>query len=263
MVHTGKINGMTNCCDPRFSRFGLSFRLTKAVKVLLILNCAVFLLELFIGHVFDDEGMLFLQRNLALSFQGFLFEGQIWQPLTYMFLHDPFGVSHIMWNMLMLWMFGSPLEEFWGARRFVKFYLITGLLAGGAVLLDALIVPSHQILPTMGASGALYALLVAFGFNFPNTMIYLFGIFPIKGKHLVMLFIGLGVLQAITLGQSNVSIPAHFGGMFAGFLLVTGAWRPSKVYGWIKLGLMKRRYRKLKKRLRVVDSDEGSGGYLN
>ena len=245
-----------------FPRFGLNWRLTRAVKWLLILNGAVFLLELIIGRF--EGGLDFLLDELALSFDRFLFGGRIWQPLTYMFLHDPMGISHILWNMLILWMFGSPLERFWGARRFVRFYLVTGLFAAATILLGALLAPSQRSVPTMGASGALYALLVAFGFNYPNTYVYLFGLFPIKGKHLVMLFVGLGLLQSVTLGASNVSLAAHFGGMLAGFLLVTGAWRPRKVWGWIKLAVMKRRYRRLKKKLRVVDrDDDGSGGYMH
>jgi membrane associated rhomboid family serine protease len=245
-----------------FARFGLNLRLTRAVKWLLIANGVVFGLELIVGRL--EGGLEFLLDELALSFDRCLFAGRVWQPLTYMFLHDPMGISHILWNMLMLWMFGSPLESFWGARRFVKFYLLTGLLAAVAILLAALMIPSQQAVPTLGASGALYAMLVAFGFNFPNTLIYLFGLFPIKGKHLVLLFIGLGLLQSLTLGASNVSLAAHFGGMLAGFLLVTGAWRPSRLWGWLKLALMKRRYRKLKRKLKVVDrDDQGGGGYLN
>ena len=248
--------------NPSFSRFGANLRLTRAVKWLLIINSAVFLLELIIGRL--DGGLAFLLDELALSFDRFLFAGRVWQPLTYMFLHDPMGISHILWNMLMLWMFGSPLEAFWGAKRFVKFYLITGLIAAATILLAGLFIPSQRAVPTLGASGALYALLIAFGFNFPNSLIYLFGLFPIKGKHLVLLFVGLGLLQSLTLGATNVSLAAHFGGMLAGFLLVTGVWRPSKVVGWIKLRLMKRRYRKLKKKMRVVDrDDDGGGGYLN
>lgn len=252
--------------DPKqsFARFGLNMRLTKAVKWLLIINGVVFLLELIIGRT--DGGMLFLMDHLAISLNGFLFHGELWQPITYMFLHDPHGLSHILWNMLMLWMFGCPLEGFWGAKRFVKFYLITGVLAAGAILMAGLFwAPPNREVYTLGASGALYALLVAFGFNFPNSMIYLFGLFPIKGKHLVMLFIGLGILQNLTIGASpHTSVSAHMGGMLAGFLLVTGTWRPSRLWGYFKIWIMKRRYKKLKKKLRVVDPKDGpGGGYLN
>jgi membrane associated rhomboid family serine protease len=247
--------------QPAFQRFGLNFRLTRAVKWLLIANGLVFVLELLVGRMQGGLGLLL--DDLALSFDGLFERGRVWQPLTYMFLHDPMGISHILWNMLMLWMFGSPLEGFWGARRFLRFYLTTGLLAAVAILLVAGVFPGQRGVPTLGASGALYALLVAFGFNFPNNLIYLFGLFPIKGKHLVMLFVGLGILQALTLGESNVSLAAHFGGMLAGLLLVTGAWRPSRLWHYLKLGLLRLRYRRLKRKLRVVDKDDGPpGGYL-
>lgn len=244
-----------------FSRFGLSFRLTPGVKWLLIVNTGIFLLELVIGRI--EGGLEFLYYDLSISFDRFFFHGEVWQPITYMFLHDPMGISHILWNMLMLWMFGSPLESFWRSRGFLKFYFICGVGAAAAILLVGLLAPSQREIPTLGASGALYGMLVAFGFLFPNAVIYLFGLFPIKGKHLVMLFIGLGVIQSLTLAAANVSLAAHFGGMLMGFLLVTGYWKPAKVLGKIKIWRMKRRYRKLKGRLNIVDKDDQGGGYYH
>ncbi len=240
--------------QPAFNRFGLSLRLTRAVKWLLLANAVVFLVELVVGRI--EGGLGLILDELAISYDGVFGRARLWQPLSYMFLHDPMGISHILWNMLMLWMFGSPLEGFWGARRFVRFYLLTGVLAAVAILLVAAVFPSQREAPTLGASGALYALLVAFGVNFPDVVIYLFGLFPIKGKHLVLLFIGLGLLQALTLGESRVSLAAHAGGMLAGLLLVTGAWRPSRLGGYLRLAWMKVRYRRLKRRLRVVERDD-------
>jgi membrane associated rhomboid family serine protease len=240
--------------QPAFNRFGLSMRLTRAVKWLLLANAIVFVIELVVGRL--DGGLEFLLDELAVSYDGVLGRARLWQPLTYMFLHDPMGITHILWNMLMLWMFGSPLEGFWGARRLLRFYLLTGFLAAVAILLVAAVFPSQRPAPTLGASGALYAMLVAFGFNFPDVVIYLFGLFPIKGKHLVLLFIGLGLLQALTLGASNVSLAAHGGGMLAGLLLVTGAWRPGRLLSYLRLGWVRFRYWRLKRRLRVVPEDK-------
>ena len=240
---------------------GAGLRMTPAVKWLLIINCAVFLLELILGRLFGDSGVKFLFDHLALSYDGVLDAGEVWQLGTYMFLHDPTEISHILWNMLMLWMFGAQLESFWGARGFLRFYLLGGLGAALTVLLVGWVMPTHRA-PTLGASGALYALLIAFGFNFPNNMIYFFGLFPIKGKHLVMIFIALGVVQSLTLSASNVSMSAHFGGMISGFLLVTGAWKPSKFWSWIRMAWLKFRYNRLKKRFRAVDNSKHDG-YLN
>jgi membrane associated rhomboid family serine protease len=238
-----------------FSRFGASFRLTRAVKWLLCVNIGVFLLELLIGRF--EGGVDFIQNYLCISFDGFFFGGQLWQPVTYMFLHDPFGIGHILWNMLILWMFGSPLESFWGAKGFLKFYFLCGIGAGAMILLTGLLIPSQR------ASGALFGMMVAFGFLYPNSLIYLFGIFPIKGKHLVMLFVGLSVVQALTLGGTNVSLSAHFGGMLFGFLLVTGWWKPRKAWERIKLWRMKRKYKRLSKKIRVIDRDDEGGGYYH
>ena len=157
--------------------------MTRAVKWLLIVNIGVFLLELLIGRF--EGGVDFIQDHLCISFEGFFFRGQLWQPVTYMFLHDPYGIGHILWNMLILWMFGSPLESFWGPKGFLKFYFICGVGAGAMILVTGLLMESQRAIPTLGASGALFGMMVAFGFLYPNALIYLFGIFPIKGKHLV------------------------------------------------------------------------------
>jgi membrane associated rhomboid family serine protease len=255
--------------DPRspnrgtdFSRFGTNFKLTKIVKWLLIANVVVFLLELLVARL--EGGLDFILLHLAISFDR-TSAGEIWQPFTYLFLHDPQGISHILWNMLMLWMFGSPLESFWGGKRFFGFYCITGLCAAATILLVSAALPSQRAIPTLGASGALYGLLVAFGFNFPNSLVYLFGLFPIRGKTLVLLFIGLGIVQSLTLSAANVSLAAHFGGMVAGFFLVTGTWRPSRMFGWIRWLWLRFRYQRLKKRFQVVgkNPDDRGGGYLN
>jgi membrane associated rhomboid family serine protease len=253
-----------------FSRFGLNYRLTPGVKWLLIANGVVFLLELIIGRIGEESlggmtaGLRFLYYDLSISFEHFFFKGKLWQAITYMFLHDPNSIGHIFWNMLMLWMFGSPLESFWRTRGFMRFYFLCGLGAAAMILFVGLMVPSQRMIPTMGASGALYGMLVAFGFMFPNSIIYLFGLFPLKGKHLVMLFVGVGIIQSLTLGGTNVSLSAHFGGMLSGFLLVTGFWKPVKVFNAIKMWRMKRRYRKLKSRMRIVDrDDDSSGGYFH
>jgi membrane associated rhomboid family serine protease len=244
-----------------FSRFGANFRLTVAVRWLLIINIAVFIGELIVARI--DGGLEILTFDLAISYDRF-FSGEIWQALTYMFLHDPRGISHILWNMLMLWMFGSPLEQFWGPRRFLKFYFLTGIAAAVAILFVAWVVPSQRAVPTLGASGALYALLVAFGFLFPNNLVYLFGLFPIKGKHLVLLFIGIGVLQSLTLSAADVSLAAHFGGMLAGGLLVTGAWKPQRIYTWTKIWWLRRRHKRIKRRMQLVERDpKNRPPYLN
>jgi len=183
--------------------WGFQFGITRAVKYLIIINSVVFLLNFLFG------------RDLFLIFglvPGLFWRGFIWQPVTYMFLHG--GLFHLLINMLVLWMFGTSLESAWGTRRFITFYFICGVSAG---LLNVIVTPGSPI-PTVGASGAIYGLLMAFGILFPNQLIYFWGIIPIKAKYFV---IGIGAIEffaAMGTSQSGVAHVVHLGGMLFGLL---------------------------------------------
>ena len=154
--------------------------------------------------------MLYLVPELVVHKFPFF----IWQLFTYMFLHG--GIWHLLFNMLALWMFGAPIEQDWGTRRFLKFYFLCGIAAG---VCD---VTLHAILgdwgtSTIGASGAIYGLLVAFGVLYPEAPVLMFLLFPMKAKYMVMIFAGIEFLT--TLGPNNgVSSIAHLGGMAFGYL---------------------------------------------
>lgn len=174
-----------------------------AVKYLLIANTAIFLFQ----ELFRIEWQVLLGLTPVL-----LWKGYIWQPVTYMFLHA--GFFHLLFNMFVLWMFGSALESTWGTRRFLKFYFICGV---GAGLLNALVTPGSPI-PTVGSSGAIYGLLLAFGILFPNQLIYIWGIFPVKAKHFVV-FIGIiELMSAMSTSESKIAHFAHLGGMLFGLV---------------------------------------------
>ncbi len=188
-------------------RFGHGFPMSPWVKRLLIANFAVFL-ALRVG---------LLPRAtvdwLAFGFPDFL--RRPWSPLSYMFVHWEFG--HLFTNMLVLFFFGPPLESHWGGRFFLKYYLVAGL--GGAlfsVLLYPLIGPSAMI----GASGAIFGLLLAFALNWPDAKIYLYFLFPVPAKWFV------GVLGLFTLfatlgsGGGGVAHWAHLGGLATGFIFL-------------------------------------------
>ncbi len=178
-------------------------RLTPVVKYLVIINSGIFLIQ----QLLRPQWSVLLGLAPALFWRGYL-----WQPVTYMFLHG--GVFHLFFNMLVLWMFGSTLESTWGPRRFLKFYFICGI---GAGLLNAVVTPG-SLVPTIGASGAIYGLLLAFGILFPEQLIYIWGIFPVKAKYFV---IGIGVLEfltAISATQSRIAHFAHLGGMLFGLV---------------------------------------------
>jgi len=153
---------------------------------------------------------------LALSLKPYqvVHELRLWQLVTYMFLHG--GVTHWLFNMLALWMFGSPLEQDWGTRRFLKYYFLCGVAAGCCDVGLHMALGSWAT-STIGASGAIYGLLVAFGVLYPEAPVLMFLLFPMKAKHMVMIFAGIEFLMA--LGQNTgVSNIAHLGGMAFGYL---------------------------------------------
>ncbi|MDZ7658816.1 rhomboid family intramembrane serine protease [Fodinibius sp.] len=138
----------------------------------------------------------------------------IWQLVSYMFLHAGFG--HIFFNLFALWMFGQAIENFWGTNRFVIYYFLTGI---GAALLHMLIGAGGA--PTLGASGAVYGILLAFGMMFPNRPIMLlFPPIPIKAKYFVAIFGAIELISGLTRANSGVAHFAHLGGMLVGFILI-------------------------------------------
>ncbi len=157
-----------------------------------------------------------------------------WQVLSYAFLHG--GLGHLFFNMLGLWMFGSELERLWGDKRYLQFLLAGVLAAAAAQLIVTWLAGSRA--PTVGASGALFALLLAFGMLFPNRIIMpLFPPIPMKARTFVMVFggiellLGSGLLDSLMgLGGGNVAHFAHLGGMVGGWLMIR-YWRRQPPFG--------------------------------
>jgi membrane associated rhomboid family serine protease len=181
--------------------------LTPAVKWLIITNVAMFLATLIYEPI-----IVFLGLTPRLIVERFW----IWQLATYLFLHG--GPVHILFNMLGVWMFGVELERLWGTRQFVKYYAITGIGAGLTVLAVGLLVgPNAETyrFPTIGASGALYGLLVAFAYYYPDRPLLMFFLFPIPAKYFVMI---VGAMAFLSAPQSRVSETAHLGGLVIGYL---------------------------------------------
>ena len=136
------------------------FTMTPAVKFLLIVNAVLFVIPALLG-INPNRLWLLLVPGLAVR-------GMIWQPFTYMFFHG--GLSHFLFNMLFLWMFGTTVEQTWGTRRFLRYYLACGVAAGMAVVVAGLMEGTRQALytATVGSSGAIYGLILAFGLLFPE-----------------------------------------------------------------------------------------------
>ena len=186
-------------------------------QALLLINVAAFCLDLLFGMWFTQ---LFALWPLGYGFLP-------WQVVSYSFLHG--SVTHLFFNMLGLWMFGAELERVWGPKRFIQFYTASVLAAAAAqLILTAL---TNSTYPTVGASGGLFGLLLAFGMMFPNRVIVpLFPPIPMKAKWFVAIFGGLELLLGVTGTQSGVAHFAHLGGMLGGFLMIR-YWRGQSPFG--------------------------------
>jgi membrane associated rhomboid family serine protease len=225
--------------------------LPPVVKNLLILNGLFFLATISFGSVFNID----LTEILGLHyFQSGSFRP--YQMITYMFMHGNF--SHILFNMFALWMFGNVLENYWGPKRFLIYYMITGI---GAGLIQLLVIyvqvyyaelnlspdqiaqvreSGYQIMQnnqnfvdplmgklnalynmtTVGASGAVFGLLLAFGMLFPNTLIYIYFFIPMKAKWFVIIYGVIELFSGVYNTGSNVAHFAHLGGMLFGIIMI-------------------------------------------
>lgn len=212
------------------------------VKNLLIINALVFFAQM----VFGGSGYGIIERYFALwpagtpemapTPRGGLVEVPrfyVWQLLTTAFLHG--SLMHILFNMFGLWLFGMRIENVWGSERFLRFYFICVL---GASLLQLLVtsapflfgIGTPTIVPTVGASGGVLGVLLAFGMMYPDEPIYLYFFIPIKAKYLVIGLAVLSVFAGVTGAQAGVAHFAHLGGMVAGYFMIQ-YWRGRLPFG--------------------------------
>ncbi|MCL2025200.1 MAG: rhomboid family intramembrane serine protease [Leptospirales bacterium] len=188
--------------------------ITPVVKRLLIINGTIFLAQLILGsYSMAINGTI--QQFFGLSLKVFN-EFKIWQLFTYMFLHG--GWLHILFNLLTLWMFAGSLEERWGSKLFLKYYIYCGVGAG--LFITAMNYYTENPLPTIGASGALYGILLAYGMTWPNREVLLYFLIPVKIKYLVVLFGLIEFFGTINPSGSGISHIGHLGGLISGFILL-------------------------------------------
>jgi membrane associated rhomboid family serine protease len=195
----------------RYGGFGIGGGWTPAVKTIVIACAVGFFLQ-----IFDSKfaGNLSFEQKFGLVPYAVTQRYLLWQLVTYIFLHG--GFFHILFNMFGLYMFGSELEATWGTREFTKFFFICGI---GAAILTVIVSPYSQV-AIIGASGAIFGLLVAYGVLFPNRPIYLYMIIPIPAKWFVVIF---GAINLLSVGSnSGVAYVTHVGGMLVGFLYLKG-----------------------------------------
>jgi membrane associated rhomboid family serine protease len=212
----------------------------QAVRGLLIINAAVLLSYYIIGYLFN------ININMILGM--YFFKSELFEPYqiaTHMFMHADFW--HLLFNMYALWMFGQVIERVWGSKRFLIYYLITGF---GAAILHTLVIyyQYYEIVsstnfnnnefiaimttPTVGASGAVYGILLAFGMLFPNVQLQIIFIpIPIKAKYFVIFFAVLELFYGVSnIPGDNIAHFAHLGGMIFGFIMIK-IWGKGKPKG--------------------------------
>lgn len=228
--------------------------LTPVLKYLIVVTSAVFVLTFIPAQLFGWSlpFALFGLRPYEVTHHLF-----VWQLVTYLFLHG--GFFHILFNLFALWMFGSSLERLWGSRQFLYYFFLTGI---GAGVFDALLQPS-AVTTTIGNSGAVYGVLLAFGLLFPERPIFLWFVIPVKAKWFVL---GMGVIEFVSSFSapgSGISHLAHLGGMLFGFLYLRGGgfW-----YRW-RLGYQEWRRARLRKKFEVYmrkhEPKDDAGRWIN
>ena len=189
--------------------------LSTVLKALIGANVAMFLVTTFAQEVV---------RFLGLVPTDVIHQFRVWQLVTYMFLHG--GIFHIVFNMLALWMFGAELERIWGTRYFLKFYFITGVGAGVLTVLFSLLpfefAQSIHRSIIIGASGAIYGLLLAYALYFPDRPIYMYFVFPIPAKIFVAIMGAIAFFSSLS-DAGGVANATHLGGLLVAYLFLKGA----------------------------------------
>jgi len=185
-----------------YYRFSFGYGLTPIIKKLMIVMGIVFLLQM----VVSNRISLTLGLVPILVWKKYF----LWQLATYIFLHG--GITHLLFNFLALWMFGGELESYWGSRKFLGYFLFCGIGAG----ICTVIFTPYQFIPVIGASGAIYGILLAFGWLFPNRLIYIYFLFPIPAKYMVIIFGLIELFSSMEGTGGGVAHLTHLGGLLFG-----------------------------------------------
>ncbi|MGE3063066.1 MAG: rhomboid family intramembrane serine protease [bacterium] len=174
------------------------------VAWLILINVTVFILQQPFGDV-----MIYYFSLIPSFVTKKMF---VWQFFTHMFMHG--NLPHLFFNMFSLFIFGVSLEQLWGPKRFLSYYIVSGL--GGGIL--HYLINVNSVIPSIGASGAVYGVLLAYGLTFPETVLYLNFFFPVKAKYAVIIFGVTELFFGLTNARSGIAHFAHLGGLIAGFI---------------------------------------------
>lgn len=227
--------------------FGGPGPITPAVKALLIANIAAFVVTFFWPAA---------QIPFMLQPKAVIESGHVWQVVTYMFLHGSLG--HVFFNMLMLWMIGVELERMWGTRYFSKFYFTCGLGAGLTQIvlgfLPGAVGAQFYVTATIGASGAIFGLLLAYALYYPTRPFLVFFVFPVPAKIFVTILGAISLLMALA-GGGGVAHTAHLGGLATGYFYLKG--KRINLLSEIQYRYLKWRINRMRKKFDVYSGGRG------
>jgi len=221
--------------------FSLGTSMTPAVKKLIYINAGVFLFQ----QITSSQIILLFGLIPKLVFSDLY----VWQLFTYQFLHG--GFFHILFNMFALWMFGCELERQWGSQFFMKYYLLCAIWAG----ISSTIFTASSTTPIIGASGAVYGILLAYGLYFPERKILIYFLFPVKMKHFLIFIGALEFFSAMSATNSGIAHLAHLGGMVFGFFYLQRSGRGGG-RGIFKNTYLKLKYWWIRRKLTVLSDDD-------
>lgn len=217
--------------------------LTPMVKRLMIACGVGFLLEIIVG----TEMISIFGLTPALVWS----KGYLWQVVSYLFLHSPVDPFHLVWNLLALYFFGCEMERRWGSRFFLKYFFVTGI---GAAFFTLCLTPT-MIMPTIGASGAIYGILLAFALYYPNQTVYFMFLLPIKVKYFVLIVGLMTFYMSFSQAGGGIAHLAHLGGMVCGFFFL----KPEIMSFYVRPLIQDLKAKWRRRRYRVVKKDKKKG----
>jgi membrane associated rhomboid family serine protease len=230
--------------------------ISTALKLIIAANVVLFATL----YILPGQAAESLTKTLGLVPRFVVQKGWVWQLFTYMFVHA--GPMHLLFNMLTLWMFGTELERIWGTRFFLKFYFATGVGAGLLTLLASLL--PFPLLSQMygwnivGASGAIYGLLLAYALYFPNRLIYMYLVFPIPAKLFVLIMGGLAFLSLMSANGGGVASATHLGGLLIAYVYLKGLRMRLSPWAEVKYRYVKWKIGRARKKFDVYSGGRSS-----
>ena len=212
---------------PQAPRSQFSFERPVRVVVWLIgINAILwFAFAVLINSLHSREAVS-VYSELMLTPEDALLHGHVWQLLSYSWLHDLDQLTHVLFNCVALYFLGNQLARRWGTKTFLKFYLLSGLIAGIVTMLVGALVGWRFGNPVVGASGAIFGLVAANALLFPNAQFLLFFVLPVRARYLIWLSLGIDFVLFLAAPNYAIAVHTHAGGALGGWLLITGNWHP-------------------------------------